>query len=814
MRRFPLFYVVPSLLMLLIAVSSLIGGSQTLYHRDILVSHFPLKAAHAQVMDDGAFLPLVDPHRSGGQPLMGNPNAVPFYPTNLLYRVASPLWALNAHFWLHWMLAPFAMFWLGRAWGLSRPAAWAAGVVYAGSGYFLSQLNLYNLVGGAVWVPAFVAACLGAARARSPWPSVSLSLCWAFLILSGDPMTALLGLFLGASTWLARRPACLTPAAFSAVGSLAVGTLLAAPMWVELFRILPLSYRGYWRYSLGTSLAQSWNPWTAIEWIVPFFFGNLDYNFWGYSFFGGNPPLFYSLFPGVLAVALVFAAGRPRAGRGAWCWAWIVGGAFIAAGFYNPVMHAFYKLPGASALRYPIKCWILVAVAASVLAGVGFERFLNGDRRLTKLLAGAIGLYSVLWGLIILMPPTLADALLGLDRETFTPMLFSHQRLQWATSGFFVLGGCLCLWLVARFADRRSPFAMGALLLGLHLALQCFLLQPLFDTDDAAIYTGRPEIAEKLPVDSRVAHGTFGGLFFGPKDPSIDPQLQGVEFFWLSRKQFSSFGHFAAVPQGYRYELNQSPEGLDSFYSVAMIKAFKEMDDLSRIRLLAAVGTERLLIPRALAPSADSHVSLVHRSPGGDKDMWHYKLERVLPEIQVVGRVQRADNMNTAFATLANPELDPRETAVLPAPGPELDAPPGTAEVISESLERLEVKVHSEQGGLLTTRRAWLPIYRAFVDGEPAKAEIVNIYKMGVMVPAGEHRVVIETDRRPTYVALAAALGATLFLVPAFRRRDFAPIQVENEPESPTDGKGEHRESEASRGSGEQADTPEIESLT
>ena len=90
MNRLRLFYVLPSLLVIVLSVWSLIDGSGTLYHRDVLVSHYPIKAGHAQVIDDGAFLPLLDPHRSGGQPLAGNPNAVPFYPSNLLYRLASP----------------------------------------------------------------------------------------------------------------------------------------------------------------------------------------------------------------------------------------------------------------------------------------------------------------------------------------------------------------------------------------------------------------------------------------------------------------------------------------------------------------------------------------------------------------------------------------------------------------------------------------------------------------------------------------------------------------------------------------------------
>ncbi len=817
--RFARFYMAPTLLVMAMAVAPLVSGSGTLYHRDVLVSHYPLKAAHAQVMADGHFMPLIDPYRSGGQPLMGNPNALPFYPTNLLYRIAEPLWALNAHFWLHLLAAPLALFWLARVWGLSRPAAWAAASTYAVSGYVLSLMNLYNLVAAAVWVPAFAAACLRAGQDRRAGPSVAITLTWTLLILGGDPMTALLGGVLGLSTWLLRRPVQARAATVSLVVSVTLGTLIAAPMWIEFLRILPLSYRGYWRYSVATSLAQSWNPWTVLDWIVPFFFGNLDYNFWGYSFFGGNPPLLYSLFPGVLAIALVLAAGLPgrskvivesaadgsgpgeaeqeeeapgkTSGKASdespsethstkrlqiWCWAWIGAGAFVAAGFYNPVMHWLYQLPGASALRYPVKVWILVAITASLLAGVGFERFLAGDRRLSRILGFATLGYGLLWVALIILPPPLAKALQSLNPEVLATGLFAHQRLQWATTTFFVLIGCLVLWLTARQADRRSAFHVGAVLLVLHTALQSFLLNPLIATDESSHYTGLPEVARSLPPGSRVAHGTFSEIF-GPRDKSIFPKLPGTEFFWLTREEFASFAHFSAVPHGYRFELNQSPEGLDSFFSLALGKAFKNLDDLSRVRLLAAAGTEHLLLPRPLDASAEAQATLVTRTPGSAFDTWHYALERVLPEHQVVGKVRRADDMNQALSLLADPDLDPRVTAVLPAPGPELDGPGGTAELVSESLERMEVTVSSPSGGLLTTRRAWLPIYRAWVDGEPATVEKVNIYKLGVLVPAGEHSVVIATDRRPTLAAAATSFTALAFVLfsAGHRRRKTRP---------------------------------------
>lgn len=108
MRRFLLLFVLPATLALAVVVWPLASGERTLCLRDVINTHVSLKAFGAEALRRGE-LPSVDPLRAGGQPYLGNLNAFPFYPTNLLFLFGSTLWALNAHFWLHWLLAPWAM---------------------------------------------------------------------------------------------------------------------------------------------------------------------------------------------------------------------------------------------------------------------------------------------------------------------------------------------------------------------------------------------------------------------------------------------------------------------------------------------------------------------------------------------------------------------------------------------------------------------------------------------------------------------------------------------------------------------------------
>ena len=80
------------LLLQLVAVAGLVAGSRTLYLRDVLTTHLPMKLAQAAAWERRE-LPLLDPARGGGQPSLGNPNGVPLYADNLLYLAAPDAWA-------------------------------------------------------------------------------------------------------------------------------------------------------------------------------------------------------------------------------------------------------------------------------------------------------------------------------------------------------------------------------------------------------------------------------------------------------------------------------------------------------------------------------------------------------------------------------------------------------------------------------------------------------------------------------------------------------------------------------------------------
>ncbi|TNF73185.1 MAG: hypothetical protein EP299_08600, partial [Acidobacteria bacterium] len=101
MSRTTLLVLVAVLLVWAVVSIPVAMGERTFFMRDVLVTHLPYKAFGAEQLAEGR-IPALNPTWALGQPFAGNPNALPFYPGNLLYLVL-PFWsAFNLHYALHW----------------------------------------------------------------------------------------------------------------------------------------------------------------------------------------------------------------------------------------------------------------------------------------------------------------------------------------------------------------------------------------------------------------------------------------------------------------------------------------------------------------------------------------------------------------------------------------------------------------------------------------------------------------------------------------------------------------------------------------
>ncbi len=805
MKRFAPLFALPAVLLLAALAWPLATGEKTLILRDVLQTHFLDRIALGEGVRRFE-LPLVDPLRAGGQALAGNLNALPFYPDNLLLFFGGPdagarstLWALNAHFWLHAFVALGAAFWMGRAFGLAPPAAWMTATAYAFSGYFASQLNLYNTVAAAALAPALVAAFLETAPGKAPRTRrrglLGAALIWTLLLLGGEPLLALLalGAAAGALALVAGRRAF--SARLDGLGRLALavlaGTLLAAPQIVEMARILPLSFRNNAAFGEPQAIVGSFRAAHLADLLWPFFFGrpSLSEVFAPHQF-DGYPPLLFTLYPGLLALALAAAGGltgwragwrargdrrdrrdgRERPARAATLWAVGALGValFFALGRFNPIVAGLWHLPWGRLLRFPAKFWLLGALGGSLLCGLGFAAALAGGRKsVERLLAGLAALFALLLAVSVGAPGRVSGWVAALLRPDLPPAELAGDlvRLQ----GLSLLSiGLLLLALALVRLGRRAPVAAGVGLVCLHAATQCWAMLPALPTDASAPYLEAPPILSAIPAGSVVLHGGNHDLF--RPGTMHQGEYPDDRLLWLTRRSARELYPFAAVQHGLRAELAISPEGLDSFLTQALTVGLRRFPDRRRLDLLEALGVDYLLLDREIAPEAANLVNEVARDENYGQTLRLYELADRAREVELATRVVAAPHMNAALETIFAETFDPHRTAVVPgeaSAGGEARpiSPDGNARLVSDAREEVIVDCDSAVSGVLFLRRAYLSLWRVSIDGKPAPTLVVQLARLGVAVPAGRHRVRFWIDRRPLAASFGVALGGLGLLV-------------------------------------------------
>ncbi len=785
--------VLPAYVLLLATSLPALLGSRSLFLRDTFHFHLPAKHTTGEALRAG-YLPLVDPHRGGGQPALGNPNTVSYYPDNLLFAVTDPIWALNAHFFLHWLLAPLGGYWLLRTLGLSVEAAWLGGFAFATSGFFLSLFNLYNLIGGVTSLPMLAAAGLNAwDHMRSPERRLRAAAALALLVYleatAGDPMTAaraLLVLVLAlAVTRIGDRPRPRAGAgrnrlakAAALVAAVVLGGVAAWPQLYEFARILEYSYRGFWGFSSTWSLAGSFDPRSAVELLLPLLFGAPDLGFWGSRFFDFNRqmPLVLSLYPGLLVIGLVVAAGLPRRRTGeepgaatlarprVLGWLLVAGGGFLVLGRFNPLLRELVEAVGHSGLRFPIKLWPLVALGSSLLAAAGFERaFVRGEpgarRRLLAALGGLLlilGLARAVW---TVGAASVEDALerLAVSAAPFVAVAERERQLALFDSSIFVLLGLLVFAAV----PLRRPGWRSLALITAHVGGQLLLLRPLLPMESPALYRSPPPIAAWVHPGELVLVADASSLQpFGATAARV--RLPDQDMRWALRRGHTMLFPYTGVRLGYGYELNVAPDALDAFVTMAAAQAMPMLDDTSRVRLLRALGVDVVVMSRRLDRDTERTVRLRGRFAVLGSEVFVYQLPGAARPVELAHRVVHAEHLHAALAYMIRADFAPAHDAALDRGSAAWHAPAGAVTLLAAG--PVSIRVHTSSAGrsLLVWRRTHLPIYRATIDGEPAAVSIANLTRIGVLVPPGEHEVRIVADRRPLRLTLAGSVLAFL----------------------------------------------------
>jgi hypothetical protein len=152
-----------------------------------------------------------------------------------------------------------------------------------------------------------------------------------------------------------------------------------------------------------------------------------------------------------------------------------------------------------------------------------------------------------------------------------------------------------------------------------------------------------------------------------------------------------------------------------------------------------------------------------------------------LPRAWIVHSARRASQEET-LKQLNSGAVDPRETALLERPPPDLDRPedPSSdrANVAEYEPERIRLETTTEARGLLVLSEPYYPAWKAYVDGKPVPLYVADHVLRAVPVPAGEHTVELRYEswslRFGMAISLITSLALLALVVARTRRRKSA----------------------------------------
>jgi hypothetical protein len=196
--------------------------------------------------------------------------------------------------------------------------------------------------------------------------------------------------------------------------------------------------------------------------------------------------------------------------------------------------------------------------------------------------------------------------------------------------------------------------------------------------------------------------------------------------------------------------------------------------------LLDLLNVRYMVLPADVNPDESLLRELKEAHPTVYKDDRAEVLENrdALPRAWIVHSARQVPRSET-LEQLGSGAVDPRETALLERPPPDLDQPEDPsadrATVTGYEADGISLKTATGARGLLVLSEAYYPAWKAYVDGEPVPLYVADHALRAVPVPAGEHSVELRyeswTLQTGLAVSLAAYLALAVLVVSAARRR-------------------------------------------
>ncbi len=763
--------------------------------RDTFCDEYPWREFARSAIRSGV-LPHWNPYSSCGKPFLALPKAAVFYPVNLLlYAWPSLIGGLRFFYVLHFVLAGFFAYLLGREWKLGMGASLVMGVIWAFNGFIVTRIEfqssmatlaLYPLVfllaHRMLWKPSVL---------RGIWLSLALS---AQFLAGNTPDFYLccLGVAVYAVFYVIFqreergwrglvRPLYL-------IGPAAGFVLLCAVQLVPTYHFMKNSWKALGEE--GWEVMASFHPLHYAALIVPGVFGGPGYeNYWGRTLFEFSVGSVYVSALGAMLVIASVLSFRKKSGGGdgglvGFLWLVLAFSLLLSAGQHTP----FYRLmrgviPLYDRFRWPAKALLLSVFALTGLAGFGMRELQALCRE--KGMGAKVWFVAVLTGVWVLLAGGLVWGLANPQgaRNVFWRLFYKPL---YGGPGLNPEGAALAAGLAYRqgvILWTVSLMAIGLFVLRrrgawMSVFLPAFIFADLFANNAGLNATAPARIYEyESPVVKELKSGGGMSRVFSPilnaQQILLGEREEGV-FRWASDFLVGE----TSLPHGIFKVHGGGTLRITELEVLVNLAGNPNVRPEVRERVLDLMGVDYETVPAA-APQdvvfgeAKRGVS-VSRREGALPRAYVVRKAVVVPDGR--WRLQRLMDVSFDARNAVMLEELPREEWMVQS-GRELEWSVGN---VSYELNAVSMDVELDGYGFLVVSDTYFPGWTAEVDGKARRIYRANAAFRAVALEPGKHRVEMRYEAKPfrvgvwisltTAVALAL-IGCTLGVVESRRRR-------------------------------------------
>jgi membrane protein YfhO len=632
------------------------------------------------------------------------------YPSNmLLFGLLPPYAAIAWAQILPLAIAGIGMFLLAAELGLPLEARLLVAGAFSLSGFLVAHLRQLNMVDASAWIPFILLAAERIATRRPGRALLWLSVVWALELLAGHPQIAYFTVLVLAVYFPVRWWQARTDARWSSWTGLAAALGLGTLIAAaQMVPAIELSRLTYREGGLGFDEAARYavSPLNVWTFFVPGLFGDARDDSFRLSGLYWEQYGYVGLLPALLAVVAVVV--KRRSPHVPLIAAITAASYALVLGKNTPLFGwVFAVVPGMTYFRFPTRFLVFVEIGICLLAGFGLAACLEAVAGLRRSLLAAV-----------LIAITAAD-------------LWTHQmqqvpQVEW---GRWLAPIDTVRILSEARAEVPEPWR--------YYALDASIVHA--QTYHAA-HGWSGDLAPYLALRA-LLQPSFNVLFgFEAPDGYANLVPRGYEAIWGSEKQ-----------PGIRSTRHLETGDLEP--------TLAKMLRLFNVRYVLSILPVRSPALRTMARSGEG--------------VEVYEVRDPQPRAFVVGAVVYAASEAEVLRLLTAPDFDAANQAVVETADLRLPADASSStnvRVVDRTNTNLTLNASLARPGLLVVSEGYYPGWQAEVDGVAAAIVPTNGMMRGVVLPAGEHRIVFRFRSR----AIAAGFllsGLAIVVTIAARRR-------------------------------------------